>query len=76
MTELLEQGYQYTSVCSHRSAISASHEGIDGKNIGENLQVSSLITGIFNQRPPQPKYTYICDVQIGITVNKETFTWK
>ena len=76
MTELLEQGYQYTSVCSHRSAISASHEGIDGKNIGENLQVSSLITGIFNQRPPQPKYTCIWDVQIRITVIKETFTWQ
>ena len=51
LAEVFEQGYQYRSLCSHRSAISAFHEGIDGKSIGENPQISSLITGIFNQRP-------------------------
>ena len=50
LAELLEQGYQYELVCSHRIAISAFHEGIDKKSIEENPQVSSLITGIFNQR--------------------------
>ena len=43
MAKLFDQNYQYTSVCSHRSAISAFHEGTDGKSIGENSQISSLI---------------------------------
>ena len=47
LAELFEQDCQYRSVCSHRSAISALHEGIDGKSMSENPQVSSLITGIF-----------------------------
>ena len=47
LAELFEQDCQYRSVCSHRSAISALHEGIDGKSMSENPQVTSLITGIF-----------------------------
>ena len=36
LAKLSEQGYQYRSVCSHRSAISAFRAGIDGKSIGED----------------------------------------
>ena len=60
-------------MCSHRSAISAFHEGIDGKSIGENPQVSSLITGIFNQRPPQPRYACIWDAQLALDYLKKHF---
>ena len=73
LAELLEQGYQYRSVCGHRSAISAFHEGIDGKSIEENPQVSSLITGIFNQRPQQPRYTYIWDFPLALDYLKKHF---
>ena len=69
--ELLEQGYQYRSVCSHRSAISAFHQGIDGKCISENPQVSSLIRGIFNQKPPQLRYTCIWNVQLVLDYLKK-----
>ena len=65
--------YQYRSVCSHRYAVSAFREGIDGKSIGENPQVSSLITGIFNQRPPQPRYACIWDVQLVLDYLKKHF---
>ena len=60
-------------MCSHRYAISAFREGIDGKSIGENPQVSSLITGIFNQRPPQPRYACIWDVQLVLDYLKKHF---
>ena len=60
-------------VCSHRFAISKFHEGIDVKSIGENLQVTSPITGIFNQRPPQPRYTCIWDVQLVLDYLKKHF---
>ena len=69
--ELFEQGYQYSSVCSHRSAISAFHQGIDGKCISENPQVTSLIRGIFNQKPPQLRYTCIWDVQLVLDYLKK-----
>ena len=57
----------------NRSTISTFHEGIDGKSIDENPQVSSLITGIFNQRPPQPRYNCIWDVQLVLDYLKKHF---
>ena len=73
LAELFEQGYQYRSMCSHRSVKPAFHEDVDGKIIGQNPQVSSLITGIFNQRPPQPRYTCIWDVQLVLDYSKKHF---
>ena len=73
LAKLFEQGYQYRSMCSHRSAKPAFHEDIDGKIIGQNPQVSSLITGIFNQRPPRPRYTCIWDVQLVLDYSKKHF---
>ena len=73
LAKLLEQGYQYELVCSHRIAISAFHEGIDKKGTEENPQVSSLITGIFNQRQSQPRYTCIWDVQLVLDNLKKHF---
>jgi len=60
---LFENGYEYSTICSHRSAILAFHEKIDGKPTGEHPYVSSLINGIFNRKPPQPNYSFIRDVQ-------------
>jgi len=34
--------------------------------VGENPRVCALLVGIFNQRPPQPRYTFIWDVEILI----------
>ena len=53
---LTEEGFKYFSVCSHIYEISEFHHGIEGKSIQEHQQVSSLITGISNQRPPQSRY--------------------
>ena len=33
----------------------------EGRHVGEHPQVNSLITGAFNNRSPQPKYTFIWD---------------
>ena len=40
------------------------HKNIEGRPVGEHPQVSSLITGVFNNRPLQPKYNFIRDVQL------------
>ena len=39
--------------------------------LGEHPQVSSLITGVFNNRPPQPKYSFIWDVQFVLVYLKK-----
>ena len=44
--------------------MSALHNNIEGRPVEEHPQVSSLITGVFNNRPPQPKYNFIWDVQL------------
>ena len=49
---------------SLRSAISAYHVHIDGKSVEKQPKVFALLAGIFNQRPPQPRYVVIWDVEI------------
>ena len=61
---MFETGYKYSTICHYRSAISAYHVGFTGKPCGEHPKVSSLISGVFNQRPPQPRYTKVWDVQV------------
>ena len=66
LTDLYKQGLQYRTINNHRSAISAFHEQIQGKPVGEHPRVCALLAGIFNSRPPQPKYCFIWNVQIVI----------
>ena len=46
-----------------RSVISAYHNPIGGVSIGSNARVSDLLWGTFNNRPQQPKHTFILDVK-------------
>ena len=46
---------------------------MDGKSRGENPQVSSFVTGNFNQRSPQRRYTCIWDVQLVLDYLKKHF---
>ena len=63
-----EQGLAYRTIDSHHSAISAFHvhDYVDGKPVGQHPQVCALVGGVFNSRPPQPKYTFIWDVQVVV----------
>ena len=64
---MFDEGFQYSTIAGYRSALSAYHDPIDGVAIGKHPLVSSLLTGIFNKRFPQPKYTFIWDVQKVVT---------
>ena len=61
--EIFDAGYEYRKIISHRSAITAYHQTIDGKGVGYNEKFCKLLPGVFNLRPPQPKYAFISDVQ-------------
>ena len=63
LASLYQEGYQYNSIGAYRSAISSVHDKVDGLPVGQHPLVSRLIKGIFNTRPPIPRYTSTWDVQ-------------
>ena len=50
-----ENGKQYSTLNTYRSAISATHPPIEGYPVGQHLIVCRLLQGMFNERLPQPK---------------------
>ena len=59
LSMLFDKGLAYRTINNHRSAISAYHEHVDGMPVGKNHLVCSLLTGVFNGRPPKPRLTYV-----------------
>ena len=41
----------------YRSAISAFHINVDGAPVGSHPLIKKLMSGVFNQNPPKPRYT-------------------
>lgn len=70
LASLFESGLKYRTINLHRSAISAYHVSVDGYAIGRHPKVCSLLKGVFNCRTPQPKYSFIWDVDVVLTYLK------
>ena len=66
MSQLFQNGFQYRTINNYTSATSAFHDYIQGKPVGEHPRICSLVAGIFNSRPPQPRYCFIWNVQTVI----------
>ena len=64
LADLFEQGYQYRSLNSYRSAISSVHDKVDGYEVGQHPLVTRLLKGVFHERPPQPRYSRTWDVSV------------
>ena len=62
LANLYEEGYQYRSLNSYRSAISSAHDRVDGLSIGQHPLITRLMAGAFNSRPAQPRYSTTWDV--------------
>ena len=74
LSTLFNEGIQYQTVNAHRSAISAYHNFINGKPIEKHPKVCALLTGIFNERPPQPRYSFIWNVDVVLTYIKNNMS--
>ena len=59
LSTLFEEGLQYQTVNAHQSVFSANYSFINGELIGKHPKICALLTGIFNERPPQPRCTFI-----------------
>ena len=57
-----EKKNEYRTIWYHRSAISAFHDYVHGKPVGQHPEVCALVSGIFNNRPPQPRYMFVWSV--------------
>lgn len=57
LVEFFAEGYQYNTIRLHRSALSAFNDPIQGIKKGDHPRD-------FNQKPPQPKYTFMWDVEV------------
>ena len=71
LAELFEQGFQYRSLNAYRSAISSVHEKIDGIQVGKHPIVSRMLKGVFNERPPRPKYESVWKLDQVLTMFRE-----
>ena len=66
LASLFQSGLQYRTINCYRSAISAYHAYIDNQPVGEHPKICALLTGVFNQRPPQSRYTFVWDVEVVV----------
>ena len=57
LSNLFSEELEYRTINGYSSAISAYHEKAEGIPIGQHPKVCQLLSGVFNKRPPQPKYT-------------------
>ena len=62
LAELYRDGYKYRSLNAYRSAISALHSKVDGQPIGQHPLITRMLKGVYNERPPLPRYSSFWDV--------------
>ena len=63
ITESFCEGFQFNTTAGFRSAVSVYHNPIGSIAVGWNSRVLGFLPVLFNNRPPQPKYTFIWDVK-------------
>ena len=71
LAELYNAGYQYRSLNSYRSAISVAHSKVDDHPVGQHPLVSRILKGIYNERPPLPRYSTFWDVGVVLRYLKK-----
>ena len=67
LTKYFNSGAAYHSVNVARSAISTSHAKLNGLPEGQNPLVIQLVRGMFNNRPPKPRYSHTGEVSLMTT---------
>ena len=67
LAHLYEQGYQNNSVNAYWSAISSVHDKVDEVGVGQHPLITRLLKGVYNIRPPLPKYSNTWKVQVVLS---------
>ena len=64
LTEKFQSGLAYLTMNVYRSAISAKHSLVQGLPVGQHTMIVKLLKGMFNEKPPQPKYMGTWDAAV------------
>ena len=64
LSDQFGEGKSYSTVNSYRSALSGMLVPVNGRPIGEHSLIVRLLKGMFNVRPPVPRYNGTWDVNI------------
>ena len=62
LAELYEEGLQHSTINVICSAVSMTHDSVEGLPIGQHPVVSRLLKGVYNLRPPKLRYVSTWDV--------------
>jgi len=64
LCEHVDAGKKYRTINTLRSAISMTHDDVDGVRVGQHPLVSRFLKGVYNSRPPAPRYSTTWDVDV------------
>lgn len=64
LSEMFQGGYEYSTINNFRSAISALHDWENGIPVGQLPLIKRIMSGVFQEKPPQPRYTDTWDVSV------------
>lgn len=73
LNELFEEGKSYSSINTARSTLSCFLTNSSGNTIGNSPSVKRFMKGVFELRPPVPRYKFIWDVSIVLNFLGEFF---
>lgn len=71
LSEEFENGKAYSTINGYRSAISTRHPKIDDKAVGQHPDITRMMAGIFNKRPPVPRYMDTWGVDVVLETIKK-----
>ena len=64
LSDSFSNGKAYSTLNVIRSMLSVTLDPVEGHPVGQHPLVTTLMRGIFNSRPPQPKYKETWDVDV------------
>ena len=68
LTELFEQGKQYSTINTYRSAVSSTVRPLYRSPLGQPKIVCSFMREVFNRRPPKPRYSGTWEISLATNV--------
>ncbi len=63
---LYDEGLEHRTINSIRSAVSMTHVQVEGVPIGQHPLVTRLLKGVYNKRPPKPRYSTTWNVDLVV----------
>ena len=67
LTKLFQEGKEHSTINTNRSMLSVTLPPIDGSAIGRHPLTCRFMQGIYNSRPPKPRYSFAWDVNTVIS---------